>query len=167
MVSFIIVPLILVAPVILMPLILMSPVILMSLALVSPLPLIVFGMIRICSVFIIMAVAYPLLVVPAPVTAILTPVLVMLHPWRWVIDHNFITMVYIIPGITGWQAVSSYPTASFEIYIYMVRHIVIGIYIGYIIIVDIIIANWPPYRLNANVDMNLCVSRITETGSHK
>ena len=103
------------------------------------------------AVFILVAIADDPLVVASPEAGISNPIIAIMKPWLWLIDHHLVAVVDIIIAITVRQISLMYPSAVVQVNVLMNRNIIINANVGHVIIIGMVIAHGPPCGLHAYV----------------
>lgn len=103
-------------------------------------------------VLLIAAIAYERLVMMTSVYYILIVVYLVSQPWIRIIDHHFVAVVEIITRIGRRQHSPSDPYTTFIIHKDMSGHVIVGVYIRQVVVVDIVVPYRTPYWLSADID---------------
>jgi hypothetical protein len=91
------------------------------------------------------------LVPAATVTGIPFSVIGIITPWVGTVNHYFVPVVNIVIPASFGQISPVYPYTIVKVNILVNRDIIINSYIWHIIIINVIIAHRPPFRLSANI----------------
>ncbi len=126
---------------------------------ILPVPFIVVGMLRVSPIPFLAAIAYDRLVIVPPVPCIPCSVPVVVYPWRTFIDHHLMSVIQVEIAVSRWQLPVIFPPPIHIVHIHLRVHVVVGVYVGYIIVLNIIVPYRSPKRLNTDVEMHtyLCV----------
>ncbi len=120
-------------------------------------------------VLLLAAFAYERLVMMTFIHYILVMVYLVSQPWIRVIDHYLVAVVEIISGECRRQTRPPDPCAAFIIHKDMSGHVIVGVYIRQVVVVDVVIAYRSPYRLHTDIDgyRNLCCGLMTGQYAHQ
>lgn len=102
---------------------------------------------------------------PVPVPCIPVSVIIEMVIRPGLIDHYFITAVQIIPAIPSGQVGGKYPSPGIEVNELSAWYVVIGFYIGQVIIIGPVIPYRPPPWLCSNIDTYTYLCRRLHAGN--